>query len=45
MTNTLVLMAAFNGEFFIAKQLQSLLRQTYRPKKIVINNFNLRVYF
>ena len=37
MNNTIVLMAAFNGEFFIAKQLQSLLRQTYRPKKIVIN--------
>ena len=30
-------MAAFNGEFFIAKQLQSLLRQTYRPKIIAIN--------
>lgn len=33
----LVLMAAYNGEHFIGKQLQTILDQTYKPYKILIN--------
>ena len=32
-----VLLAAYNGQCFIKKQLQSILKQTFRPYKILIN--------
>jgi len=33
----LVLLAAYNGEYFIAQQLQTILNQTQKPDKILIN--------
>ena len=33
----LVLLAAYNGEQFIAQQLQTILNQTHNPDKIIIN--------
>lgn len=33
----LVLLAAYNGEYFIAQQLQTILNQTHKPDKILIN--------
>ena len=35
--NILILLAAFNGELYIKKQLVSILNQTFKPSKILIN--------
>jgi rhamnosyltransferase len=35
--NTLVLLAAYNGENYIGQQLESVLNQTYKPYKILVN--------
>ena len=36
-TRIIVLMAAYNGKQFIAQQLQTILKQTHKPCKILIN--------
>ena len=35
--NIIVLLAAYNGENYIAQQLQTILNQTHKPHKIIIN--------
>lgn len=35
--NLVVLLAAYNGERFIRQQIQTILKQTYKPSKILIN--------
>ena len=35
--NILILLAAFNGELYIKKQLVSIFNQTFKPSKILIN--------
>jgi rhamnosyltransferase len=35
--NILILLAAFNGELYIKKQLASILNQTFKPSKILVN--------
>jgi len=35
--NILILLAAFNGELYIKKQLVSILNQTFKPSKILVN--------
>ena len=37
MSKILVLLAAYNGDKYIAKQIESILKQTYSPEKILVS--------